>query len=177
MSCIYGPHQCGTEDQGWVAHFALRALAGEPISIYGDGCQVRDLLFVEDLVDALLLAREKISTTRGQAYNVGGGVTNRASVIEVIRLIEKLHGSTSVTFGDWRPSDQRYYVSDTSKLQAATGWSPRTDVATGVERMYRWLAREDKKRSQRARKRADAHELARQGDKQPDLELAVPGAR
>ena len=164
MSCIYGPHQCGTEDQGWVAHFALRALAGEPISIYGDGSQVRDLLFVEDLVDALVLAREHIAHMQGQAYNVGGGVANSASVIQVVRQIEQLHGSVAVSFGEWRPSDQRYYVSDTSKLRAATGWSPRVDVATGVERMYQWLAREHKKRSQRARQRADALELARQSE-------------
>jgi CDP-paratose 2-epimerase len=158
MSCIYGPHQCGTEDQGWVAHFALRALAGEPISIYGDGSQVRDLLFVEDLVDALVLARENISHMHGQAYNVGGGVANSASVREVVSQIERLHGELTVSYGDWRPSDQRYYVSDTSKLQAATSWSPRIDVATGVERMYQWLAREHKKRSLRARQRADALE-------------------
>ena len=172
MSCIYGPHQCGTEDQGWVAHFALRALAEEPISVYGDGCQVRDLLFVEDLVEAMVLARENIAHVRGQAYNVGGGVANSASVIEVVRKIEQLHGSVAVHFGDWRPSDQRYYVSDTSKLQAAIGWSPRVNVANGIERMYQWLAREHKKRSQRARQRADALELGRQGDERVESPAA-----
>ena len=139
MSCIYGPHQCGTEDQGWVAHFALRALAKKPISIYGDGQQVRDLLFVEDLVDALLLAHEHQETTRGQAYNIGGGVPNTASLLDVIAVIERSAGRCEIEPCEWRPSDQRYYVSDTGKFRAATGWQPKVDVQTGVARMLDWM--------------------------------------
>jgi len=139
MSCIYGPHQCGTEDQGWVAHFALRALARQPISIYGDGQQVRDLLFVEDLVDALLLAGEHVETTRGQAYNIGGGVPNTASLRDVISVIERFTPRCEIESCEWRPSDQRYYVSDTWKFRSATGWNPKVDVKTGIERMLEWM--------------------------------------
>jgi CDP-paratose 2-epimerase len=140
MSCIYGPHQCGTEDQGWVAHFALRALADEPIIVYGDGGQVRDLLYVADLVNAMLLAQARIGEISGEAFNIGGGVANAASLLEVLEIIERLRGRCQVEFDAWRPSDQRYYVSDTRKFQAATGWQPEVSVAHGIERMYAWLA-------------------------------------
>jgi CDP-paratose 2-epimerase len=155
MSCIYGPHQCGTEDQGWVAHFAIRAIEGQPISIYGDGMQVRDLLFVEDLVDALLLAREHIGELAGQAFNIGGGPRNVASLLDVLEQIEHLHGAIEVDFGDWRPSDQRYYVSDFGKFEQATGWRPQIDVAQGIARLYAWLLRDRTKRRARTTARGD----------------------
>jgi CDP-paratose 2-epimerase len=139
MSCIYGPHQCGTEDQGWVAHFALQALAGEMIHIYGDGYQVRDLLYVEDLVDAMLLAMERMHEISGQAFNIGGGPSNTASVLDVIDVIRELNGRCEVDFHAWRPSDQRYYVSDTRRFQAATGWRPRMNVTHGIGAMFEWL--------------------------------------
>jgi CDP-paratose 2-epimerase len=106
MSCIYGPHQFGTEDQGWVAHFLLRALRGEPVTLYGDGMQVRDVLFVEDLVNALLLAREQVSELTGQAFNIGGGPENTVSLLELLDLIGELHGEKpQVLFDAWRPGD------------------------------------------------------------------------
>jgi len=140
MSCIYGPHQCGNEDQGWVAHFAIRALDSAPITLYGDGHQVRDVLFVEDLVEAFLLAREKIEAIGGRAYNMGGGPENAVSLLEVIERIGELHGETPATsFGPWRQGDQRYYVSDTRSFQRDTGWRPRVGAEEGIERLYGWL--------------------------------------
>jgi CDP-paratose 2-epimerase len=140
MSCIYGPHQCGNEDQGWVAHFAIRALEGEPITLYGDGRQVRDVLFVEDLVEAFLLARENIGAIGGRAYNMGGGPQNAVSLLEVIERVGELHGAPPQTsFGPWRQGDQRYYVSDTRRFQEHTGWGPRVSAEEGIERLYGWL--------------------------------------
>jgi CDP-paratose 2-epimerase len=140
MSCIYGPHQCGNEDQGWVAHFAISALEGEPITLYGDGHQVRDILFVEDLVEAFLLARESIDRIGGRAYNMGGGPENAVSLLEVIERIGELNGGAPETsFGPWRQGDQRYYVSDTRRFQQDTGWRPRVGAAEGIERLYGWL--------------------------------------
>ena len=92
MSCIYGLHQMGTEDQGWVAHFLIRAIEGKPIILYGDGMQVRDVLFVDDLVDAFLLAQANIHTLSGQAFNIGGGLGNTISLIELLEMIGALHG-------------------------------------------------------------------------------------
>jgi CDP-paratose 2-epimerase len=140
MSCIYGPHQCGNEDQGWVAHFAISALDGAPITLYGDGNQVRDVLFVEDLVEAFLLARENIDAIGGRAYNMGGGPENAVSLLEVIERIGELHGAAPVaSFGPWRQGDQRYYVSDTRRFQRDTGWRPRVGAEAGIERLYGWL--------------------------------------
>ncbi|HEY0510681.1 MAG TPA: NAD-dependent epimerase/dehydratase family protein [Thermoanaerobaculia bacterium] len=140
MSCIYGPHQFGTEDQGWVAHFLLRALDGRPLTLYGDGMQVRDVLYVEDLVDAFLLAERNIGSLAGQAFNMGGGPGNTVSLLELIDLIGALHGRRPEVFHeDWRTGDQRYYVSDVSKFMAATGWRPRVNARQGVGKLYNWL--------------------------------------
>lgn len=140
MSCIYGPHQFGTEDQGWVAHFLIRAMEGRPITLYGDGLQVRDVLFVDDLVNAFLLAQKNIDTVSGTAFNMGGGADNTTSLIELLAMIRDLRGeSVKVSFEDWRVGDQRYYVSDTRKFQQATGWKPRVSVADGVGALYEWL--------------------------------------
>jgi CDP-paratose 2-epimerase len=140
MSCIYGPRQFGTEDQGWVAHFLLSALEGRPVSLFGDGKQVRDILFVDDLVNALLLAETDMDHIAGRAFNVGGGVANTVSLLEMLDLIAELHGERPrATFSDWRTGDQRYYVSDTTRLRNATGWEPRVSVQQGIERLYHWL--------------------------------------
>ena len=140
MSCIYGPHQFGTEDQGWVAHFLLRARSGGPILLYGDGLQVRDILYVEDLVQAMLLAQERIDEIGGRAFNIGGGPTNVASLVELISIIEQLaNRSIEVRFGPWRTADQRYYVSDTRQFERLSGWSPRVNVRQGVELLWQWL--------------------------------------
>lgn len=140
MSCIYGPHQFGTEDQGWVAHFLIRAIEGQPITLYGDGMQVRDILFVDDLLDACLLAQAQMPKLSGQAFNIGGGPSQAVSLLELIDLIGELHGERpAVHFGDWRSGDQRYYVSDTRRFRAATGWKPQVSVRQGLNRLYRWL--------------------------------------
>ncbi|BDG07482.1 NAD-dependent epimerase/dehydratase family protein [Anaeromyxobacter paludicola] len=140
MSCIYGPHQHGNEDQGWVAHMLRAALRGEPITIYGDGKQVRDVLFVEDLVEAFLATRARIGALAGRAFNVGGGPANTVSLLELMELIARLEGERpALRFDAWRAADQRWYVSDTSRLSAATGWRPRVGVAEGVARLHGWL--------------------------------------
>jgi CDP-paratose 2-epimerase len=143
MSCIYGPHQFGTEDQGWVAHFLIQALQGRPITVYGDGRQVRDILFVEDLVEAMLLAMQRMGTESGQAFNIGGGSGNAVSLLEVMEMIAEITGHhPRVRFDRWRPGDQKYYVSDTTRFETATGWRPATDVRRGLERLTEWLGRE-----------------------------------
>ena len=140
MSCIYGPHQMGTEDQGWVAHFLMRAIQDQPIIICGDGMQVRDVLFVEDLVDAFLLAQANVRTHSGQAFNIGGGLGNTISLVELLEMIGSLNGKKpEVQMDDWRAGDQRYYVSDTRKFKAATGWATKVSVREGVERLHEWL--------------------------------------
>jgi CDP-paratose 2-epimerase len=140
MSCIYGPRQFGTEDQGWIAHFLLSALRGAPLTIYGDGCQVRDALYIADAVDAWLAVLDNIDTTGGQVFNLGGGPSNAISLLELIDLIS--HGSGSPVrfdFADWRPGDQPWYVTDISALSAATGWRPQTPLTEGLRALQSWL--------------------------------------
>jgi CDP-paratose 2-epimerase len=140
MSCIYGPHQHGNEDQGWIAHLLRAAMRGDTITLYGDGMQVRDALFVEDLVDAFLLARARIGGIAGQAFNVGGGPRNTLSLLELVDRIAELEGTRPrVELAPWRAADQRWYVSDTRKLEAALGWSPTVGVEDGVRRLHAWL--------------------------------------
>ena len=140
MSCIYGPHQFGNEDQGWVAHFLIQALKNKPITLYGDGKQVRDILFVKDLVDAYLLAMENIDQISGNAFNMGGGVQNTISLLELCDLIGDISGEKpQIRFDDWRQSDQKYYVSDFSKFNAVTDWMPAVGIKEGVQRLYNWL--------------------------------------
>ncbi len=116
QSCIYGPRQFGVEDQGWVAHFVISALLGRPITVFGDGKQVRDVLHVRDLITAFEAAVERIEVSQGQAYNLGGGPINTLSLLELIeRLEDKLGESLSVSFKDWRPGDQKAYISDIRK--------------------------------------------------------------
>jgi CDP-paratose 2-epimerase len=143
MSCIYGPHQFGTEDQGWVAHFLIQALRGHPVTLYGDGYQVRDILFVDDLVEAFLLALRHMGTEGGQAFNIGGGPANAVSLLELLDAIGELTGRRPrVIFDHWRPGDQKYYVSNTSRFEKATGWHPTTGVRQGVARLAEWLSTE-----------------------------------
>lgn len=142
MSCIYGPHQYGTEDQGWVAHVMLNALNRKPITIYGNGKQIRDLLFVEDLVDAFILALANADRLSGQIFNIGGGLPNAVSLLELIDFATELCGwRPEVRFSDWRLSDQKYYVTNTAKFTAATDWHAHTPVRTGIELLYLWLKR------------------------------------
>jgi CDP-paratose 2-epimerase len=143
MSCIYGPRQMGTEDQGWVGHFLVQAQKGHPISIFGDGRQVRDILHVRDAVQAYVSAWQRISAVRGRAFNLGGGPANAVSLLQVIEAIETLIGrKVELSFADWRPGDQRYYVSDTAaaqrelKLPQALGWRE------GLADLAGWLSQE-----------------------------------
>lgn len=140
MSCIYGPHQHGNEDQGWVAHFVRSALADAPVTVYGDGKQVRDVLFVQDLVAAFELARARIRELSGRAFNIGGGVDNTLSVRELIREVERITGrSMRVSMDAWRVGDQRYYVSDASTFTRASGWRANVGVTEGLRALCRWF--------------------------------------
>jgi CDP-paratose 2-epimerase len=148
MSCIYGPRQFGTEDQGWVAHFILRALRGERITLYGDGMQVRDVLFVEDLVDAFLLAEQHAPRLKGRAFNMGGGAANAISLKDLLERIERLHGERpAVDFDAWRTGDQRYYVSDTQSFERETGWKARVAAEDGIARLFEWLSARQERRT------------------------------
>ena len=146
MSCLYGPRQFGTEDQGWVAHFLIKALRGEPVTIYGDGRQVRDALYVDDAVDAWLAALAGIDGLSGRAFNLGGGPNNTLSLLEMLDHVERLTGGRMrAAFGDWRPGDQLWYVSDTSAFAEAAGWRPKVGLGDGLARLCSWLrAREGK---------------------------------
>lgn len=165
MSCIYGPHQSGTEDQGWVARLLMLAREQGTLTIYGDGCQVRDVLFVEDLVDALLLAMRAIDRLSGQAFNIGGGPGNAVSLLELVDVIgARLGLAVRTEHADWRGGDQRYYVSNNGKFFAATGWSPAIPVAEGIGRLHEWLA---------AAPRAPAKEPARAPEQVPTPQAAL----
>jgi len=143
MSCIYGPLQRGTEDQGWVAHFLIRALAREMISVYGDGCQVRDVLFVADAVNAYIAAWQRMDAVRGLAFNLGGGPGNAVSLLQVIGAIESLLGhAIEVRHGDWRAGDQRYYVSDTRRVTQALGLEAPKPWMEGLAALTEWLQQE-----------------------------------
>jgi hypothetical protein len=142
MSCIYGPRQFGTEDQGWVAHFILRALRGERITLYGDGMQVRDILFIDDLVAPSCWPSRTRGSLAGRAFNIGGGPGNAISLLDLLDRIEAAAGPAPVSFDDWRTGDQRYYVSDTRAFQRATGWRPRVRARDGIARLYDWLQRQ-----------------------------------
>lgn len=140
MSCIYGPRQFGNADQGWIAHFLRSAIEDAPLTIFGDGRQVRDVLHVDDLVEAMLLARIHARALAGQAFNIGGGPHRALSLLELLDLLRELHGPLPAPrFEPPRTGDQRYYVSDIRRFQAATGWRPRVGVRDGVTGMYRWL--------------------------------------
>lgn len=140
MSCIYGPRQFGTEDQGWIAHFLLSAIRGNELTIYGDGNQVRDALHVSDAVDAWLAVLDRIALARGRVFNLGGGPANAISLLELIDRIADLTGRRpTYRFSDWRPGDQPWYVTDTRALSTALGWAPQTSLADGLRSLHTWL--------------------------------------
>ncbi len=140
QSCIYGPQQFGNEDQGWVAHFVIRAILDEKINIYGDGKQVRDILEVSDLISAYKLAIKKINKTKGQIYNIGGGKKNTFSLLELIEYLEKkLNKKISLDFYDWRPGDQKIFVSNNKKFIKDTGWDIKIDKFKGVDKLITWV--------------------------------------
>jgi CDP-paratose 2-epimerase len=141
QSSIYGPRQFGIEDQGWIAYLAICAATGKPITIYGDGKQVRDILYIDDLARAFEAAMARIDTAAGQIYNIGGGPERTLTIwTETGPLLEKLAGRPlEVRYSDWRPGDQRIYVSDISKATAALGWTPRVAPEEGVGRLWAWI--------------------------------------
>jgi CDP-paratose 2-epimerase len=140
QSCIYGPRQFGMEDQGWLAWFSIRATQGEPVTIYGDGKQVRDILFVDDLLSAYDAALKHIGNTAGRAYNIGGGPANTLSLLELVQMLDrKCDRKLQHSFESWRPGDQPVFVSNIAKAQADFGWSPRVGVEDGVDRLIGWV--------------------------------------
>ncbi len=140
MSCIYGERQFGMEDQGWLAHFALKAIKGEQITIYGNGKQVRDVLYVGDLVQAVELAYKNSSRLHGEVFNIGGGPGNSLSLLEAIKYFEELAGrKIEYVYRNWRPADQIVYVSNISKAGEFLGWRPVVGWKDGIRRMYEWL--------------------------------------
>lgn len=140
MSCIYGPRQFGTEDQGWVAHFLIQAIKDQPIHIYGNGKQVRDILYVGDLLKAFQLAWDNMESISGEAFNIGGGGKNAISLLELINLVEiKIKRKIDLKFGKLRSGDQAYYVSDTKKFNTATGWAPSVSIEKGLDQLFQWL--------------------------------------
>ncbi len=145
QSCIYGPRQFGVEDQGWVAWFVIAVLTGKPITVYGNGKQVRDLLYVDDLLDAYDAALVRLEVSAGQVYNIGGGPANSISVWQEFRpILEGYFGIEIPTQSSgWRPGDQRIYVSDTRKALSQLGWQPKVEVRAGIGRLIEW-ARENK---------------------------------
>ncbi len=141
QSCIYGPRQFGVEDQGWLAWFMIAVASGWPITIFGDGKQVRDVLHVEDMLDAYDAALERLEIARGRIYNIGGGPDNTLSVwLEFGPMLEGLFGQPiQVGWKDWRPGDQRIYVSDIRKAARELGWEPKISVKEGLTRLHRWV--------------------------------------
>jgi CDP-paratose 2-epimerase len=141
MSCIYGPRQFGNEDQGWVAHFIIASQTGQIINIYGDGKQVRDVLFVGDLVEALRLAITKIDVTAGEVFNIGGGPTNTLSVWSEFGkdLVALNCEQIPVRFHAWRPGDQPCYVSDIRKAERVMGWRPLVGKQIGIRHLWEWV--------------------------------------
>jgi CDP-paratose 2-epimerase len=140
MSCIYGPRQFGTEDQGWVAHFLISALLGRPIRVYGNGKQVRDILFIEDLLDAFFAAVEHMDTAAGKVFNIGGGPGNAISLLQLLDWLDQNSpGAVSRAFSEWRPGDQPVYISDITQAQRMLGWNPRVTVGEGLDKLWKWI--------------------------------------
>jgi len=142
QSCIYGTRQWGIEDQGWVAWFVIAAITGKPITIYGDGKQVRDLLYIDDLLDVYDAALEHIDAANGKVYNIGGGPVNTISIWrEFGPLLEKLlgHHVAVQSVSQWRPGDQKVFVADIRKAKQELGWEPRIGIEEGVDRLAAWV--------------------------------------
>jgi CDP-paratose 2-epimerase len=139
QSCVYGPHQYGTEDQGWLAHFVHSVLARRSITIYGDGHQVRDLLDVRDLSRLYAITIDRIEDCRGETFNIGGGPDNACSLLEAIDSVARLTGvGARTSFADPRAGDQPYYVSDIRRVGRVLGWQPQVAVQAGLEHLVGW---------------------------------------
>ncbi len=139
QSCIYGPRQYGIEDQGWIAWFTIAALLGKPVTIYGDGKQVRDVLYVDDLARAYERAVEDIDHVRGQVFNIGGGPHHALAIGDIFPFLEEWLGRpVPRSHDDWRPGDQPVYVSNVAKAKKVLGWEPTTDARSGIRRLFDW---------------------------------------
>jgi len=144
-SCTYGIRQFGNEDQGWVAHFTISSILNKPIIMYGNGKQVRDILVIDDLIKAFDTAFKHINKTKGQAFNIGGGPKNTISPLELINLLEKLtRKKIRFTFDDWRPFDQKVYISNIKKAKRTFGWEPKITKEEGIKKLFDWVNSEKK---------------------------------
>ncbi len=142
QSCIYGYRQWGMEDQGWVAWFMIAASLGRPITVFGDGCQVRDLLFIDDLLDAYDAAWRHIDVAAGRVYNIGGGSSNVLSLLDLLTFLERRRENpVSYQLAQWRPGDQRIYVSDIARARKELEWEPKVSCKEGLDRLYDWISR------------------------------------
>jgi CDP-paratose 2-epimerase len=140
LSCIYGPLQHGTKDQGWLSHFIISGVFNKPITIYGDGCQVRDILYITDLARLFELIIKNIKKARGKVYNVGGGKNNTISLLELIQFLkEKLNLELRYSFSQWRPADQKVYYTDITKVKKELGWEPLVGKEEGITKTYEWI--------------------------------------
>jgi len=140
QSCVYGPRQFGIEDQGWVAWFTIAAFTGETITIYGDGKQVRDILYVDDLIHVYFHAIENIDVAAGQIYNIGGSADNQISLLDLLdKLRVLINSDLHVEFSNWRVGDQRIYVSDVGKAKSELSWMPETDIDKGIRTVLDWV--------------------------------------
>lgn len=140
QSCIYGPRQFGVEDQGWVAWFSIAAALDMPIAIYGDGRQTRDVLYIDDLAEAYALAVRHADRIKGEIFNIGGGPDNAMSLLELVRYLGEFFGrKPALSFADWRPGDQRCFISDIRKARQSFGWAPSIGVRAGIERLNEWI--------------------------------------
>ena len=144
QSCIYGKRQFGVEDQGWVAWFVISSVLRNKITLFGNGKQVRDVLHVDDLYDAFLRACQKIDGVSGTAFNIGGGVRFNISLLELISMLNDFNGyKIQREFSDWRPGDQKVYISDTTLAEKHLGWTPKIEPIIGIKELLLW-ARENK---------------------------------
>ena len=140
QSCIFGTRQFGIEDQGWIAWFCLAATRGQPFTIFGDGRQIRDTLWVDDLIDAYQLALGRIDRIKGEVFNIGGGPANTLSLLELVDALSRHFGrDLDPSFDAWRPGDQRVFVADIRKAERLLGWKPRVATAEGVARLLEWV--------------------------------------
>lgn len=140
QSCIYGIRQMGNEDQGWIAHFIISALQGNEITIYGDGCQVRDALYITDLLTLYDLITQRIDSIRGQVYNIGGGPDNTISLLEfIIKLEDILNQKINFSFSDWRTGDQKVYISDIRRVKTDLDWHPTIGIDNGIRKLVSWI--------------------------------------
>ena len=168
QSCIYGPHQYGLEDQGWVAWFTICSVLDRPLTIFGDGKQVRDILYIDDMIDLYEKAIANIDTVKGEVFNVGGGPANTLSLNELVDTLKKKNNkSLPVSYADWRQGDQKVYISNIQKAEKLLGWKPKVDPLTGVDKLFEWVDQERENIS-------SVHEKQEQSKNFFDVSIVIP---